>query len=249
MLVAQLRGTAPAQVSTVAITGPVNLKGGTLQANLENGFALAAGQSFTVATYTPGRLNGLFGGLEQGGSSGTSGTTLNLGGGGLTLGAVYNDHADNIQLQVVNTPASTAVAWNGGTGTFSTAPQWSTSAVPTFYNDVTIGATASGNVTLNQDATISSLTITSGNTLQYQAATPQTLTVGQGVTVAGWRQRRDADARHGGGQTGAGRRVREHRRQNHHDRQRRLDQRAGCRHQQRTDLDPGRQLHSRQRGQ
>jgi hypothetical protein len=95
----------------------------------------------------------------------------------------YNNSAGNVQLQVVNTPATTAENWNGGTGNWSTATGWSSGAVPTFYSDVGIGLTNSGNVTLNQDGTINSLAIHNGNTLQYQAATARTLTVGTNVTV------------------------------------------------------------------
>jgi hypothetical protein len=88
-----------------------------------------------------------------------------------------------VQLQVVNTPGTTAENWNGGTGNWSTGSGWSSGASPTFYSDVGIGLTARGNVTPDQDGTINSLTIHNGNTLQYQATTAKILTVGTNVTI------------------------------------------------------------------
>ena len=166
---------------TVAGGGTPTLQGGTIQGNAVNGLSYAAGQSFTVMNFTPGGLTGVFGGVANGASTPTPGTSTSLGG-GLTLGVVYNDHAGNIELEVVDTPATTADVWNGGTGNWGTASGWS-AGVPQFFSDVTIGATASGDVTLGQDATIESLAINSGNTLQYQATTPETLSVGGNVTV------------------------------------------------------------------
>ncbi|MBS0326997.1 MAG: choice-of-anchor D domain-containing protein [Proteobacteria bacterium] len=167
----------------ITVTGghQVQLLGGTVHA-IPNGVTYAAGQTYTVMNFIGGSLYGLFGSVQNGTGTPIAGTYTNLGG-GLTLGVVYNDHAGNIQLQVVNTPGSTAEIWNGGTGTWGTAAQWS-AGVPTFYSDVTIGATASGDVTLGQDATVSTLAINAGNTLQYQASLAQTLTVGGNVTVA-----------------------------------------------------------------
>ena len=167
---------------TVGNGNAVTLQGGTISGTPVNGLTYAAGQTFTAMNFQPGNLTGLFAGVANGTGAPTPGTSTNLGG-GLTLGVVYNDHAGNIQLQIVNTPASTIDVWNGGTGTWGAAGDWS-AGVPQFYSDVTIGATASGNVTLGQDATIESLAIHSGNTLQYQVATPQTLSVGGNVTVA-----------------------------------------------------------------
>ncbi len=175
-----IQGTGAGQTSVVNVaTGSVALQGGTLNA-ATSGFSFGLGQSFTVATFTPGSLTGVFSTLASGSATG-DGASADLGG-GLTLIADYNDHAGNIQLQVVATPGSTTDAWKGGAGTWSTAGGW-TSGVPLSYSNVTIGNTASGNVTLNQDATINSLQINSGNTLAYQASTPVSVTVGQGVTV------------------------------------------------------------------
>ena len=160
------------------------LQGGTLQANTLNGLSYAAGQSFTVMNFQPGELSGLFSSLQNGnGGLSANPTYLNLGG-GLTLGANYNGSLGTVQLQVVNTPTSTAEVWNGGTGNWSTAAGWSSAASPIFYSDVTIGATGSGNVTLDQDGTVNTLAINNGNTLQFDATTNRSLTVGQNVTIA-----------------------------------------------------------------
>ncbi|MGH7188381.1 MAG: beta strand repeat-containing protein, partial [Acetobacteraceae bacterium] len=186
-------GSTPGTVATylapsgnTAITvasGSPTLNGGTIQGNAVGGLNYAAGQTFTVMNFTPGSLTGVFGLVQNGNASATLGTSTSLPG-NLTLGVVYNDHAGNIQLEVVNTPTSTTDTWNGGTGTWSTASGWS-AGVPQFFSNVGIGATSSGNVTLNQDATIQSLGINAGNTLVYQATTPATLSVGGAVTVAG----------------------------------------------------------------
>ncbi|HLI14159.1 MAG TPA: choice-of-anchor D domain-containing protein [Alphaproteobacteria bacterium] len=165
---------------TVGNGHTVTLLGGTVQANNAS-VTYAAGQTYTVMSFQPGNLQGLFGGIQNGNNTATAGTTTSLGG-GLILGVVYNDHAGNIQLEVANVPVSTVDTWNGGTGNWATAGDWS-AGVPAFYSDVTIGATSSGDVTLSQDATIQSLAVNNGNTLEYQASIPQTLTVGKDVTV------------------------------------------------------------------
>ncbi|MGH7046064.1 MAG: beta strand repeat-containing protein [Stellaceae bacterium] len=176
-----LSGSPSGNTQVTIGSGSPTLQGGTISGTPTIGFTYAAGQNFTVMNFAPGSLTGLFAGVANSTGTPTAGTSTNLGN-GLTLGVVYNDHAGNIQLQVVNTPTSTADSWNGGTGNWGTAAGWS-EGVPQFFSDVTVGATASGNVTLGQDATIESLAINTGNTLGYQATTPQTLTVGGNVTV------------------------------------------------------------------
>jgi hypothetical protein len=176
-----LTGTGARQTGTIAVgSGTVTLAGGTLAATTGNGLSFAAGQSFTPLTFGSRNLTGVFTLLTADGNTG-NGTNVSLGN-GLTLEASYNDTAGNVTLQVINTPTTTADTWNGGTGTFSTTSAWS-NGVPAPISDVTIGATASGAVTLNQDATVNSLAIDGGNALTYQAGTPQSLTVGQNVIV------------------------------------------------------------------
>ena len=171
-----LSGTGAGQVGTIAVTGVVNLQGGTLQVDAVDGFTLSSGQVFNnIMTFTPGDLQGSFSELEVGNQTGT-GTFVNLGN-GLTLGALYNVAAGNITLEVVSTPATTADTWNGTTGNWSAASDWS-AQVPTFYSDVTIGARSV--VTLSQDATIDSLTLKPGATLNGSGSS---LTVGANVAV------------------------------------------------------------------
>ena len=105
-----LQGTGAGQVGTVSIgLGTVSLQGGILQANFVNPLSPAAGQTFNnVLTFAPGSFNGLFAALQNGnGGFSANPTYLNLGS-GLTLGVNYNNSAGNAQLQVVNTPGTTA---------------------------------------------------------------------------------------------------------------------------------------------
>ncbi len=178
-LAALLQGTSPSQIGTLAVQSgnAVNLNGGNL-AHAAGSIAYAAGQSFAdVATFQPGQLFGTFGQLEGAGN----GTSVNLGG-GLTLEAFYNNAAGNISLQVVDTPATTALIWKDATGSWDTAGDWTTGTVPTPVADVTIGNTTTGNVTLGHDATINSLQINASNAL---TTTGGTLTVGANVTDNG----------------------------------------------------------------
>ena len=171
-----LSGTGAGQVGTIAVTGVVNLQGGTLQVDAVDGFTLSSGQVFNnIMTFTPGDLQGSFSELEVGNQTGT-GTSINLGN-GLTLGVLYNVAAGNITLEVVSTPIATTDNWTGTTGNWTTPSDWSAST-PTFYSDVTIGAHSV--VTLSQDATIDSLTLNSGATLNGSGSS---LTVGANVTV------------------------------------------------------------------
>ena len=171
-----LTGTAAGQQSKLAVSGAANIQGGTLSADVL--FTLAAGEVFPVMTFAPATLPGLFSTIADGTLSG-NGTLVNISG-GLTLGALYNVAAGNIELQVLSTPATTADLWNGGVGNWNVAADW-TAGVPLSDTDVTIGHTASGTVTLNTGDTIDSLTITSGNTLSF--AVKEALVVGANVAV------------------------------------------------------------------
>ncbi len=177
-LIALLSGTGAGQVGALDVTGSLNLQGGALQAKAVGDLSFASGQVFSnVLTFTSGDFQGLFSELEAGGQTG-NGVTINLGG-NLTLGALYNVAAGNVTLEVVATPITTADVWTTGvTGNWDTLADWSV-RVPTFYSDVTIGG-ANSNVTLSQDATIDSLTLSSGGTL---SASGWSLTVGGAVNV------------------------------------------------------------------
>ncbi|HET7611072.1 MAG TPA: choice-of-anchor D domain-containing protein, partial [Rhodanobacteraceae bacterium] len=167
---------------TVSPDSTLELTGGTIQGNASGSLTYTPGQTFTVMNFAPGSLSGVFDGVQNGTGTVTPGTGTDLGE-GRTLGVVYNNTAGNIQLQVVSTPGTTAEIWNGGTGNWTTAGGWSSNAAPMFYSDVTIGNTASGHVTLGQDATIESLLIKSGNTLSISGVATTTLSVGGDVTV------------------------------------------------------------------
>ena len=172
-----LTGTAAGQHSTLAVSGAANIQGGTLNADVF--FTLAAGEILPVMTFAKGTLPGLFSAIEDGSYSG-NGAFVALGTSGLTLGALYNVAAGNIELQVLTTPATMADSWNGGAGNWNTMADW-TAGVPTSDTDVTIGSAATGTVTLNTGDTIDSLTIASGKTLSFAAT--EALVVGANVTV------------------------------------------------------------------
>ena len=171
-----LAGTSASQVGSIAVTGGVDLQGGELQVDAVGSLTLSSGQTFNnVMTFTPGDLQGSFSELVVGDATG-NGTYVNLGN-NLTLGALYNVAAGNITLEVVATPLTTADNWTGTTGNWSTLNDWSV-RVPTFYSDVTIGSNST--VTLSQDATIDSLTLNSGATLDGSGSS---LTVGANVSL------------------------------------------------------------------
>jgi hypothetical protein len=177
-LVALLSGTGAGQVGAVDVTGSVTLKGGVLNAKAVGGLSFSSGQVFTnVLTFTSGDFRGLFRELEAGGQTG-NGVTVNLGA-NLTLGALYNVSAGNITLEVVATPTTTADVWaTGVAGNWNTLADWSV-RVPTFYSEVTIGGSGS-EVTLSQDATIDSVTLSSGGELLGSGSS---LTVGGAVNI------------------------------------------------------------------
>jgi hypothetical protein len=185
---ALLHGTGT-QIDAVAVGGgdSVHLTGGNLQVS---GVAFALGQMFNdIMTFTPNDLSGTFATLQGGGN----GNMVNLGG-GLTLEALYNNSAGNISLEVVPTPPGEI--WIDATGNWTTdTAKWSQNRAPIPTDDVTIGSTDNGNVTLNNDATINSLTInpsnaltnTSGTTLTVSAAVGNSgsLTLGGNLTATG----------------------------------------------------------------
>ena len=162
LLQLQMQGTGSGQYGSVAVTGTVDLRD-SAGLDILTTQAFAAGSSFTIMTFTPGSLLGMFGFLtgSEGPSAGT-GTSQNLGS-GLTAGLLYNDSTGTIQLEYVATPTTTADTFTAGdTGDWSTVADWSNGA-PTFYTDATIGADAT--VTLAIDATVNSLTLDTGAAL------------------------------------------------------------------------------------
>jgi hypothetical protein len=167
--------TGGAALVNIINNNNVTLAGGTLVANAES--ALTPDVSYTVMSFVGGLLRGMFSVLQEGASTG-NGTNVNLGN-GMTLETFYNNAAGNIQVELVTTPTVTSFHWVDATGSWDTASDWGTNAVPTATSNVTVGDTTSGNVTLSHDATVNSLTINSQNTLSSTA----TLTVGANITV------------------------------------------------------------------
>ena len=152
-------GTGVGQHGVLQVGGSVDLQGGTLQIGVPGGFSLAAGQSFTVMTFAPGSLTGTFSTIADGIFSGSV-NSVNIAG-GLTLDVVYDNAGGRIDLDVVNSPV--ADSWLGGAGQWSNSADWS-SGVPTAQSLVDIGAT--GSVALDQDATVSQLTVETGGSLE-----------------------------------------------------------------------------------
>ena len=88
---------------------------------------------------------------------------------GDTLDVLYNEASGTVQVELVATPTRTTYDWDVGSGTWSasTAAGWSppgNSTTPSSNSNVTIGTGKGGTVTLAEDQTINSLTLTSGYT-------------------------------------------------------------------------------------
>jgi hypothetical protein len=171
---------------TPGAPGSVNLAGGTLLIDAES--SLAVGTLYTVMTFGANRLYGEFGTVETegqlGNNTGTS-TSVNLGDGD-TLDVLYNEAAGTIQVELVATPSRTTYDWDTGSGTWnaSSASDWDppgNGAIPSSNSSVTIGTGSGGTVTLAQDETINSLSITSGYTL---SGATHSVTTNANVSVA-----------------------------------------------------------------
>ena len=155
---------------TPGAAGSVNLAGGTLLIDAES--ALALNTPYTVMSYGAGHLYGLFGQVKSEGALGShtgNSTSVNLGNGD-TLDVFYNEASGTVQVEMVTTPSATTYEWHVGSGTWnaSSAADWSppgNGTTPSSTSNVVIGTGGSGTVTLEQDQTINSLSITSGYTL------------------------------------------------------------------------------------
>ena len=150
--------------------GSVNLSGGTLLIDAQS--SLALNTPYTVMTFGANDLYGQFAQVETEGSLGShtgNGNSVNLGNGD-TLEVLYNEASGDIQVEVVSTPASTTYTWDVGSGTWnaSSGADWNppgNGTTPSATSNVTIGTGGGGTVTLAQDQTIASLSITNGYTL------------------------------------------------------------------------------------
>jgi hypothetical protein len=94
-------GHGTAQASLLDVAGPMTLDG-TLELATADGFDFAVGDAYTLATFTPGSLNGNFSQLVYG-AYGASGASLVIGG-GLVLGVTYDNGLGQIQLNVAAVP-------------------------------------------------------------------------------------------------------------------------------------------------
>jgi hypothetical protein len=159
---------------TPGSSGSVNLSGGTLLIDAQT--SLALNTPYTVMTFAAGDLYGQFAQVETEGALGANtgnGDSVNLGNGD-TLEVLYNEASGAVQVEMVATPASTTYTWDVGSGTWnaSSAADWNppgNSTTPSATSNVTIGTGGGGTVTLAQDQTIASLSITNGYTLSGSA--------------------------------------------------------------------------------
>jgi len=179
MLQADINTSESQQSSIIAVTGTpgtpgakgsVNLAGGTLLIDAES--SLALNTPYTVMTFGANRLYGEFGQVETEGALGShagNGNSVNLGN-GETLKVLYNEASGDVQVEVVPTPPSTTYTWDVGSGTWnaSSGADWNPpgdGTTPSNTSNVTIGTGGGGTVTVAQDQTIASLSITNGYTL------------------------------------------------------------------------------------
>jgi hypothetical protein len=185
----------PQQSSTVKVTGSpgtpgapgsVNLSGGTLL--IEGESSLAVDTPYTVMSFGPNHLYGEFKQVETEGSLGSftgNRTSVNVGN-NETLEVLYNEASGTVQVELVATPSKTTYQWNIGSGTWNTssAKDWNppgNGTTPSANSNVTIGTGSGGTVTLAQDQTINSLSITKGYTL---SGAKNSITTNAGVSVA-----------------------------------------------------------------
>ena len=171
---------------TPGAAGSVNLAGGTLLIDAQS--SLALNTPYTVMTFGAGDLYGEFAQVETEGSLGSNtgnGDSVNLGD-GETLEVLYNEAAGDIQVEVVRrhrAPPTTGTS-AAGRGTPRAPPigtRRTTARRRAQTSNVEIGTGGGGTVTLAQDQTINSLSITNGYTLS--GATNSITTVGN-VSVA-----------------------------------------------------------------
>ena len=177
---------------TPGAPGSVNLSGGTLLIDAQS--SLALNTPYTVMTFGSNDLYGQFAQVETEGSLGShtgNGNSVNLGNGD-TLEVLYNEASGDIQVEVVSTPASTTYTWDVGSGTWnaSSGGDWNppgNGTTPSATSNVTIGTGGGGTVTLAQDQTIASLSITNGYTLsgsKNSISTTGNVSLASGATLS-----------------------------------------------------------------
>jgi hypothetical protein len=176
---------------TPGSSGSVNLSGGTLL--IDGLSALTLNTPYTVMTFGDNHLYGQFAKVETEGALGShtgNGDSVNLGDGD-TLEVLYNEASGQVQVEVVARPSSTTYTWDVGAGTWnaSSGADWKppgNGATPSATSNVTIGAGSGGTVTLTQDETIASLSLTKGYTLSgaYSITTTGNVSVATGATLS-----------------------------------------------------------------
>ena len=159
---------------TPGAAGSVNLAGGTLLIDAISSLALDT--PYTVMAFGADHLYGEFTNVKTAGGGlgsfigNSTGVPITAGSfSGDTLDVLYNEASGTIQVELVATPTRTTYDWDVGSGTWgSTAAGWSppgNSTTPSSNSNVTIGTGKGGTVTLAEDQTINSLTLTSGYTV------------------------------------------------------------------------------------
>jgi hypothetical protein len=178
-------------LGTPGAAGSVNLAGGTLLIDAIS--TLVPDTRYTVMSFGANHLYGEFGQVETEGQLGNfSGnrTSVNLGNGN-SLDVLYNEASGTVQVELVATPKAT-YNWDTGSGTWDakSAGDWNppgNGTTPSSNSNVTIGTGSGGTVTLAQDQTINSLTITKGYTLsgsKNSITTNGTVSVAPGATLS-----------------------------------------------------------------
>ena len=176
-----LAGTSAFPGGAVKASGPVTLKGGTIQVDMP-----PLGTSQVLVSFAPGTLTGIADHLvlRNGFSTVTgSGTSVRAPDG--TLVGLYYDNARGTISLTSAAPVSTTVDTFRGGGGLTDATRWS-SGLPMFYSDVVI-APHIAPVSLDVDATINSLTIGAGDVVSTNAGTDLSIgssaRVGSGATL------------------------------------------------------------------
>ena len=139
-------------------------------------------------SFGPNHLYGEFKQVETEGALGNfigNSTSVNVGN-NETLEVLYNEASGTVQVELVATPSKTTYEWDIGSGTWnaSSAKDWNppgNGTTPSANSNVTIGTGSGGTVTLAQDQTINSLSITKGYTL---SGAKNSITTNAGVSVA-----------------------------------------------------------------
>lgn len=182
-----IAGASSGQFSAINATGKVSLAG-TLSVNALNGFTFVQGNSFDLFNFPAGDLTGAFATLQYGTASSASGT-LSLGN-GLELQLAYNNANGSVLLNVVASTAANVDNWINATDNWNNsanyATDWSTGALPTTSQGVTVGTGTGGTVTYNDaNDTVASLTVQKGTSSNYTLTfgSGNVLTATNGVTI------------------------------------------------------------------